>query len=192
MASRIAAGIAAQADGNAVRLAERRDLAISRSTAGLRTEFSAATEPLSRAAAMTYCVRSFEPIEKKATSENSSGAMATDGTSTMMPSGGILCGMPAAASARASSAKRAAAFAYSSGTEIIGNITLRLPWTAARSSALICRRKISGRASDRRMPRRPRNGLVSSTVKPGTGLSPPASTVRMVTGFSPAHSSTFL
>ena len=145
---------------------------------------------LSRAAAITYCVKSFEPIEKKATSEKSSGAIATDGTSTMMPSGGMACGSPAAARFFASSANSAAARAYSSGTDIIGNITFRLPWTAALSSARIWTRKTSGRASDRRMPLKPRNGLPSSTVKPGTGLSPPASMVRIVTGLPAAHSST--
>ena len=62
--------------------------------------------------------------------------------------------------------QRRGALRYSSGTAIIGNITLRLPCTAARSSARICTRNTSGRASDRRMPRRPRNGLLSSTVKP--------------------------
>src|SRR5690606_11404910 len=39
---------------------------IRRSTAGWRTEASDASAPLSRAAAITYCVRSFEPIEKNA------------------------------------------------------------------------------------------------------------------------------
>jgi hypothetical protein len=43
--------------------------------------------------------------------------------------------------------------------------------------------KTSGRVSERRMPRSPRKGLLSpSGVRPGIGLSPPASRVRMVTG----------
>ena len=164
--------------------------AISRSTEGCRTLFKCATDALSRAAAITYCVRSLEPIEKNATFAKACGAIATEGTSTMMPSGGILCGTPWPAKSRASSANSAAARSYSSATAIIGNITFRLPCGAARSSARIWTRKISGRASDSLMPRSPRNGLLSSTVKPGTGLSPPASTVRMVTGLPAAHSST--
>ena len=66
--------------------------AISRSTAGCRTRIQHARPRRCRAAAaITYCVRSLEPIEKNATSAKSSGAIATDGTSTMMPSGGIAC-----------------------------------------------------------------------------------------------------
>ena len=56
-------------------------------------------------------------------------------------------------------------------------------------SARSCTRNTSGRASDSRMPRRPRNGLLSpSTVKPAIGLSPPASRVRIVTGLPSAQS----
>ena len=48
--------------------------------------------------------------------------------------------------------------------------------------------KTSGRARQSRRPRTPRNGLASpSTVNPGTGLSPPASNVRIVTGRLPAQ-----
>src|SRR5271170_8088919 len=59
--------------------------AISRSTAGFRGSASSATAPMSRPAAVTYCVKSFEPIEKKSAS-NLSMTMAAAGTSIMMPS----------------------------------------------------------------------------------------------------------
>ena len=126
-----------------------------------------ATVILSRAAAITYCVRSFEPIEKKAASAKSfrrdrhrrhldHDAERRHRMRHARPRRD--CAPP-----RQTARRRAR---YSSGTAIIGNITFRLPCTAALSSARICTRKISGRASDRRMPRKPRNGLPSSTVKP--------------------------
>src|SRR5450631_3736033 len=61
---------------------------IRRKTAGWLASLRAATASLSRAAAMTYCVRSLDPIEKKAASSKSM-AMAAAGTSTITPSGGI-------------------------------------------------------------------------------------------------------
>ena len=72
----------------------RATAAMRRSTAGCDGSFSAATRASSREEAVTYCVRSFEPMEKNCASPNSSGAMATAGTSTMMPSGGGLQAMP--------------------------------------------------------------------------------------------------
>jgi len=60
---------------------------------------------------------------------------------------------------------------------------LRLPWTAARTRARSWMRKISGRASVSLTPRSPRKGFASpSVVSPRIGLSPPTSSVRMVTG----------
>ena len=54
-----------------------------------------------------------------------------------------------------------------------------------------CIRNCARFASDNRRPRTPRKGLVSLTiVKPATGLSPPASSVRIVTGRPSAHSTT--
>src|SRR6266446_3926300 len=60
---------------------------IKRSTAGLSGLARSATAAMSRPAAVTYCVRSFEPIEKKAASKRSTSRAAA-GTSTMIPSGG--------------------------------------------------------------------------------------------------------
>src|SRR4051794_16209466 len=61
---------------------------IKRSTAGFSGLARSATAAMSRPAAVTYCVRSFEPIEKKAAASKRSIARAAAGTSTMMPSGG--------------------------------------------------------------------------------------------------------
>ena len=73
----------------------------------------------------------------------------------------------------------------------MGNMTLSLPWIAARAKARNCTAKITGCFKDSRRPRTPRKGLASpSSVNPRIGLSPPASTVRMVTGRSPAHRKT--
>ncbi len=61
--------------------------------------------------------------------------------------------------------------------------------TPARSSARTCGRNSSGRARHSRMPRRPRNGLVSAAMpRWGSGLSPPISSVRMTTGLPPSRS----
>ena len=79
--------------------------------------------------------------------------------------------MPAAASSATTSSSSAAARSISSGTVTIGSMILTLPWTAARARARSWTRKTSGRASDRRMPRMPRNGLISpSMVRPGDRL----------------------
>ena len=49
---------------------------------------------------------------------------------------------------------------------------------------------IKAKASVKRTPRNPRNGFfLPSLVRPRSGLSPPTSRVRMVTGFPSAHSS---
>src|SRR2546428_590582 len=74
------------------------------------------------------------------------------------------------------------------GVETIGIMSLSGPNAAARASARSWTRKTSGCARLRRMPRTPRNGFDSPCgVRPGMGLSPPASRVRMVTGLPAAH-----
>ena len=66
----------------------------------------------------------------------------------------------------------------------MGIITLKLPTTAARAIARKLQAKHVQCRNDSRTPRMPRNGLRSPVrVKPAIGLSPPASSVRMVTGF---------
>ncbi len=57
----------------------------------------------------------------------------------------------------------------------------RVPPRAGNAADLHAK-DLGPRRRARRIPRSPRNGLPSSTVKPGTGLSPPASMVRIVTG----------
>ena len=106
-----------------------------------------------------------------------------------IPSGGRHAAMPALAKAETSSSRNARAAASSAGTVTIGSMILTGPSMAARASARNCTRKISGRNNDKRMPRTPRNGLLSPlSVRPAIGLSPPASKVRMVTGLPCAHS----
>ena len=94
---------------------------IRRITAGLPGSFNAATAAVSRALAVTYCVRSLLPIEKNAASMNSSGVIATAGTSTMMPSAGRWHGTPPALSSAITSSSRAAARPLSAGTVTIGS-----------------------------------------------------------------------
>ena len=61
---------------------------MSLSTAGFVGWYRRATASLPRSAAMTYCTRSFVPIEKKSTSlANAAALIAADGTSTIMPTG---------------------------------------------------------------------------------------------------------
>ena len=163
---------------------KRATWAMSRSTAGWIGSFSAATRAVIARDAVTYCVRSLEPMEKKAASRNRSGAMATAGTSTMMPSGGLRAG-DAVVQQVCHAPRRAVRppAPVPPGCVTIGIMTLRSPCAAARARARSCVRKTSGRASVRRTPRRPRKGLASpSGVRPRIGLSPPMSRVRMVTG----------
>src|SRR5215470_909754 len=107
---------------------------MSRSTAGLSGSARSLTAAMSRPAAVTYCVRSFEPIEKNAASKRSIVSAAA-GTSTMMPSGGRAAGNPAAFSAATSASSRARAASSSSGTVTMGSMIFTLPWQAARASA---------------------------------------------------------
>ena len=62
------------------------------------------------------------------------------------------------------------AFSSSEGNATIGNITFRLPWTAERSSARAWMRRISGRASKKRIPRKPRNDVPSRWLEVGNRL----------------------
>ena len=126
---------------------------------------------LSRAAAVTYWVRSFEPIEKKAASKRSTRDR---GRRHLDHDAERRARVRQAFGRRAPPAPRRGArgvAAISSGTVTIGSMIFTRPCAAARASARSCTRKTSGRASDRRMPRRPRNGFdLASIVRPGDRL----------------------
>ncbi len=107
---------------------------MSRSTAGWVGSASSARAFTSRPAAATYCVRSFEPIEKNS-AWNRSAAIAAAGTSTMMPTLGRFAGVPAAPSRASSSSSMVRARSSSRGSVTIGSITFTSPCTAARASA---------------------------------------------------------
>ena len=59
------------------------------STAGWSASWRLSSDPLVRSAAMAYWVRSFVPIEKKSTwGATASAVRASEGTSTIAPTGG--------------------------------------------------------------------------------------------------------
>ena len=111
--------------------------------------------------ARVYWVRSFVPTEKKSTSAaNCAAITATDGTSTMIPTG-----TGATPRAARSSSKIALASRKSSMVAIIGNITLIFaPASTARRIARTWVRRISGRSRPTRMPRIPRKGFSSGAI----------------------------
>ncbi len=91
---------------------------------------------------------------------------------------GVICG-------HGGSTSHVAIIARTSSTsDTMGSMTLRLPCTAARSSARNCGLKISGRSRHMRTPRQPRKGFSSwGKSMPLTGLSPPMSSVRTITAW---------
>src|SRR3984885_3436679 len=156
--------------------------AISRMTAGFSGSARSATAPISRPAAVTYWVRSLEPIEKKSAS-NWSTAIAAAGTSIMIPSFGRAAGTPSRARLAMASSSSLRAASSSAGTVPMGSMPRRSPCAAARARARSWVWNRAGWRNDNRIPRTPRNGLLSPLiVTPSIGLSPPASRVRMVTG----------
>src|SRR5262252_7591919 len=110
-------------DNGSLRRAAERTIAWSTSMKpGWRGSASDVTEGLSRAAAIMYCKRSFDPIDAKSTS-NMSSASAAAGTSIMMPSGGRSCGTLCAVSSAAASSINACTRTTSSALVIIGTMT---------------------------------------------------------------------
>ena len=125
-------------------------------------------------AAITYCVRSFVPIDTKSTSgANLSIMMATEGTSTMMPA------------FRPRSWTRPANHWVSATVEIIGAITRTCSCPTEEAANLIAsswRGRNSWLWPVVRIPRTPRAGFASSSSGAnGTGLSEPESNVRTTT-----------
>ena len=141
---------------------------------------SEASVALPRSAAIVYWARSFVPIEKKSTSgATCAAASASAGTSTMTPTSSSAA-LPRAAR---SASRCARAARSSSSVATIGNISFSGCSAATRRTARSWVRNSSGSASERRIPRRPRNGLSSGAWRRnGSGLSAPASSVRTISG----------
>ena len=116
------------------------------------------------------------PIEKKSRcGARRSACSAAAGTSIIAPTS-IVAVEPTARAARARPGPRRRSVT-------IGNITETGCSAATRRIARSCVEKRSGCASERRSPRRPRNGLASGSVAMnGSGLSAPASSVRTISG----------
>ena len=132
---------------------------------------------------MVYWMRSLVPTLKKSTSAAIWSAIrAALGTSIMAPiSMRRLCSTPSLSSSSAhSSSKRRHVFT-SSRVESMGNITLTSPAAPARRMARICVLNISVLARVSRTPRQPRKGFASGSARPSGSLSPPISTVRIIT-----------
>ena len=113
-------------------------------------------------------------VERKSVSAaRSPTAMAADGSSTMAPIRGRAL-WPTPLSARAAAASSISLFASrtSSTPETIGSMIPRSAPSPARSIARSCSRNISRFASEKRMPRTPRKGLLSAAPRPWSSLSP--------------------
>jgi hypothetical protein len=77
----------------------------------------------------------------------------------------------------------------------MGYISFALPWWLASSTARSWSLNRPGFSRQNRMARKPMNGLLSFGNRPGSeaiGLSPPRSSVRMMTGLGASPSTTAL
>ena len=148
-------------------------------TAGSSRDDSRDTAAFVRSLASVYWARSLVPMLTKSTSPAKSAArIAAAGTSTMMPTGNSTGPSPARASSRTPRAQLT-----SSGRVTIGNITRIGVSRAAIAMPRSCSANRSRALRIVRMPRSPSAGLGSRLgVKKATGLSPPASQVRIDSG----------
>ena len=98
-AARIAGHVAAEANARAPTPAMLRSAADQFEDGGIERVAESAERAVRRSQAITYCVRSFEPMEKNEAGK-ASIVSAAAGTSTMMPSSGKAAANPAASSSR--------------------------------------------------------------------------------------------
>ena len=163
---------------------------ISCMTAGLVDIAEVGHAVMSRAAAVTYWVRSFDADREELGGGRILGTMATAGTSTMMPSGGRAAGY--ALRARAAAAPRrgcAARRAISPGTVTIGSMTLSVPRSAGASERAELRRgkrraapatggcRAARGTDSTRVDGQARHRLVAAGVERADGDGPPAGPV---------------
>src|SRR5215212_5802054 len=163
-------------------------------TAGWSAFWSRRSHSLPLSAARVYWTRSFVPIEKKADSSASFAAQtAAAGVSIITPVSTSPISTPSDSSSLRHSRSLAFAASNSPTSATIGNITFRLPLAAARRMARSCGSKSSGVSRLILIPRQPRKGFSSAAWStPGRSLSPPTSSVRTMTGFSPNARATAL
>src|SRR5215210_3737082 len=163
-------------------------------TAGWSAFWSRRSRSLPLSAARVYWTRSFVPIEKKAdTSASSAAQSAAAGVSIITPVSTSPISTPSDSSSLRHSCSVSFAASNSPTSTTIGNITFRLPLAAARRIARSCGSKSSGVSRLILIPRQPRKGFSSAAWStPGRSLSPPTSSVRTMTGFSPNARATAL
>src|SRR5215211_1029199 len=163
-------------------------------TAGWSAFWSRRSRSLPLSAARVYWTRSFVPIEKNADSSASCAAWsAAAGVSIITPVSTSPASTPSDSSSLRHSCSVSFAASNSPTSATIGNITFRLPLAAARRMARSWGLKSSGVSRLILIPRQPRKGLSSSAWStPGRSLSPPTSSVRTMTGFSPNARATAL
>ena len=148
-----------------------------------------ATAPMSRAQAVTYCARSLLPIEKNAASNRSIASAAAGNLDHDAERRAPRRHAPRrkVGDGRVEQCARRLQFLghrHHRQHDLQGSVH-----GGARQRAQLRAKKPRARASERRKPRTPRNGLASpANVSPAIGLSPPASSVRIVTGRPAAHS----
>src|SRR5215203_1720364 len=163
-------------------------------TAGWSALWSRRSRSLPLSAARVYWTRSFVPIEKKADSSASIAAQtAAAGVSIITPVSTSPISTPSDSSSLRHLCSVSFAASNSPTSATIGNITFRLPLAAARRMARSCGSKSSGVSRHILIPRQPRKGFSSAAWStPGRSLSPPTSSVRTMTGFSPNARATAL
>src|SRR5918993_4801539 len=163
-------------------------------TAGWSAFCSRRSRSLPLSAARVYWTRSFVPIEKKADCSASSAAQtAAAGVSIITPVSTSPISTPSDSSSLRHSCRIAFAASNSPMSATIGIMILRLPLAAARRMARSWGSKSSGVSRLILIPRHPRNGFSSCAWStPSSSLSPPTSSVRTMTGFSPNARATAL
>ena len=138
-------------------------------------------------------MRSLVPMLKNFTRlARLSAIIAADGVSIITPiSTSSANATPSSRSCSRHSSSNTFAASSSSTPEIIGYMIFRLPKTLARRMARSCVRNRSFSWRHSRMARHPRNGFISSaTFTCESSLSPPRSSVRMITGSGASDSVT--
>ncbi len=124
---------------------------------------------------------------KSASFSSSGSCHSRAGTSSIVP----IRKAPGQGRTRLASATSSPLAARNSATvATIGNITDNGRPPAASSSARSCRRSSAGRSRPTRSERQPMAGFSSELTVPGSSLSAPRSSVRNITGLSPASSIT--
>ena len=132
---------------------------------------------------VVYWMRSLVPIEKKSAAKSATRSAAA-GTSTIMPKAGMRASRPSPRSASTARSMSRRASSISLGTLTIGTMTFSGPaGRGAGERAQLHREHVRARQATGAGRARPGTGWLSpSGVRPGIGLSPPASSVRIVTG----------